>query len=98
MEVDQRRPVASPPLKSPKTGPSGGVALHQVKIALSLYKVQQNIYLLDFQRLDVRYSLSDFIVVDVGFCILLTLITLYAVTFELAHFFYFHVRATASGS
>lgn len=28
---------------------------HQVKIALSLYKVQQNIYLLDFQRVEVCY-------------------------------------------
>ncbi len=27
---------------------------HNVKIALSLYKVQQNIYLLDFQRVEVR--------------------------------------------
>jgi hypothetical protein len=27
---------------------------HKVKIALSLYKVQQNIYLLDFQRIEVR--------------------------------------------
>ena len=26
-----------------------------VKIALSLYKVQQNIYLLDFQRVEVRF-------------------------------------------
>ena len=32
-------------------------AHHRVKIALSLYKVQQNIYLLDFQRLDVRSGL-----------------------------------------
>jgi len=30
---------------------------HRVKIALSLYKVQQNIYLLDFQRLDVSICL-----------------------------------------
>lgn len=28
----------------------------KVKIALSLYKVQQNIYLLDFQRVEVRES------------------------------------------
>ena len=28
---------------------------HCVKIALSLYKVQQNIYLLDFQRVEVRF-------------------------------------------
>ena len=27
---------------------------NKVKIALSLYKVQQNIYLLDFQRVEVR--------------------------------------------
>ena len=27
---------------------------NKVKIALSLYKVQQNIYLLDFQRIEVR--------------------------------------------
>ncbi len=33
-------------------GAGGGV--HRVKIALSLYKVQQNIYLLDFQRVEVR--------------------------------------------
>ena len=27
----------------------------KIKIALSLYKVQQNIYLLDFQRVEVQY-------------------------------------------
>jgi hypothetical protein len=27
---------------------------NKIKIALSLYKVQQNIYLLDFQRVEVR--------------------------------------------
>lgn len=27
---------------------------HKVKVALSLYKVQQSIYLLDFQRIEVR--------------------------------------------
>ena len=27
----------------------------RVRIALSLYKVQQNIYLLDFQRIEVRH-------------------------------------------
>lgn len=38
---------------------SSGVAknYHKVKIALSLYKVQQNIYLLDFQRIEVRDGL-----------------------------------------
>lgn len=34
-------------------GPDLTGIFHRVKIALSLYKVQQNIYLLDFQRLDV---------------------------------------------
>ena len=29
---------------------------NKVKIALSLYKVQQNIYLLDFQRIEVSVS------------------------------------------
>lgn len=29
----------------------------KIKIALSLYKVQQNIYLLDFQRVEVRNTL-----------------------------------------
>ncbi len=29
-----------------------------IKIALSLYKVQQNIYLLDFQRIEVRLYIS----------------------------------------
>ena len=33
---------------------------NKVKIALSLYKVQQNIYLLDFQRVEVRIFI-DFI-------------------------------------
>jgi hypothetical protein len=38
---------------------ASGVAknYHKVKIALSLYKVQQNIYLLDFQRIEVRDGL-----------------------------------------
>ena len=31
----------------------------KVKIALSLYKVQQNIYLLDFQRVEVKESISQ---------------------------------------
>ena len=30
----------------------------KVKIALSLYKVQQNIYLLDFQRIEVNLHLE----------------------------------------
>jgi len=34
---------------------------HRVKIALSLYKVQQNIYLLDFQRLDVSIYLFTYL-------------------------------------
>ena len=32
-----------------------------VKIALSLYKVQQNIYLLDFQRVEVRFFVCLFV-------------------------------------
>ena len=31
---------------------------NKIKIALSLYKVQQNIYLLDFQRVEVRQIIS----------------------------------------
>lgn len=43
---------------------SNDVATHSrlldshIKIALSLYKVQQNIYLLDFQRIEVRQLIS----------------------------------------
>jgi hypothetical protein len=44
------------------TGARGGGAypnqktpVYRVKIALSLYKVQQNIYLLDFQRVEVSH-------------------------------------------
>jgi 5'-AMP-activated protein kinase catalytic alpha subunit len=38
--------------KRHKAGGLGGAADSKVKIALSLYKVQQNIYLLDFQRVE----------------------------------------------
>lgn len=39
-------------------GPDLAGVHHRVKIALSLYKVQQNIYLLDFQRLDVSVTIE----------------------------------------
>jgi hypothetical protein len=46
---------------SPKLGKDEGNSNHpsrkadlSVKVALSLYKVQQNIYLLDFQRVEVK--------------------------------------------
>ena len=57
---------------------------NKVKIALSLYKVQQNIYLLDFQRIEVRKL----------FCywLLRLFLSLTYLSFCFSHFFllYFH--------
>lgn len=39
-----------------KDGDNANASDGNVKIALSLYKVQQNIFLLDFQRIEVRWS------------------------------------------
>jgi hypothetical protein len=51
-------------------GLGGGAIDSKVKIALSLYKVQQNIYLLDFQRVEVSvFSLRlAFYVLIIPFC------------------------------
>ena len=53
--------VSDTPTGSGKGDSGSGSVPDKVKIALSLYKVQQNIYLLDFQRVEVRHSFVRFV-------------------------------------
>jgi hypothetical protein len=59
--------------KRHKGGGLGGSGVDsKVKIALSLYKVQQNIYLLDFQRVEVSILFSFFSALFLRFFLLLS--------------------------
>lgn len=58
MDVDDDQQQSPQPggRKKRSKGDHSRVPENHIKIALSLYKVQQNIYLLDFQRVEVLLS------------------------------------------
>ncbi len=61
MEVDDEQ---QPGGRKKRKGDPSRVPEDHIKIALSLYKVQQNIYLLDFQRVEVNPLAMLLLIVD----------------------------------